>query len=137
MAKPIKIGDVIHKEKNQKKNNKTTGQYDKLKKYSKDGNSSTDKSTVSERQIKREAKYIKNLHIDSTYERLKAANLIENDQYKAWWCHVMHTLGASFVIAQAELSMKNARDPSNPAPLFHFLINKAMNKAKDPYSPRL
>ena len=131
------LSDIfIHKEKKQKKNNKTNGQIDNLKKYSTNGNKSTDKLATDGKQIRREANYIKNIHIDETYERLKMVGLINDDKYKAWWCGVMHTLGVAFVTAQAEHAQIYAKDPSNPAPLFHFLINKAVNKSQDPFAPR-
>lgn len=124
---------LIHKEKNQKKNNKTKGQYDKLKKYGTNGTKSTDKSTTSERQLKREANYLKNIHIDDCYTKLIHMGLITSENYQAWWCGTMHRLGTSYVMAQADLAMKNGR---NPAALFHFQINKAINRADDPYMPR-
>lgn len=141
MATPINrgatsIGEVIHKEKNQKKYNKTKGQDDKLKGYGKQGTKSRDKLATDERQIKREANYLKNIAIDKAYEDLLRMNMITNDRYKAWYCKCLHTLGVSFVMAQAHLAAKNAKDQDNPAPLFHFLINKEMNKAIDPYMPR-
>lgn len=128
---------VFHKEKNQKKNNKTTGQYDNLKKYGKAGTLSTVKSTTcSDKLIKREANYLKNIHIDQCYDQLFNMGLITNSNYKAWYCGVMHKLGVTFVMAQADQAIKNARDRNNPAPLFHFLINKALNKHDDPFMPR-
>lgn len=130
------IGEVIHKEKNQKKYNKATGQHDKLKGYGKQGTKSSDKLTTSDKQIRREANYLKNIHIDKAYEDLLRMNLISDTKYQAWYCGVLHKLGVTFVMAQAEQARKNARDPENPAPLFHFLINKAMNKSADPYMPR-
>lgn len=135
-GKAESIGELFHKEKKQKKYNKTKGQYDNLKKYGNQGTLSTDKLTTSERQIQREACYLKNIHIDKCYEQLIMMNLITNPDYRAWWCSVMHKLGTAFVMAQADLAIKGARDKSNPAPLFHFLINKEMNKAGDPYIPR-
>jgi hypothetical protein len=131
--KPVHISDLFHKEKNQKKNNKTKGQYDKLEKYSTDGKKSTDKLTTSDKQIKREAKYLKNIHIDTCYEQLLQMGLITSEGYQAWWCGVMHKLGTSFVMAQADLAIKNGR---NPAALFHFQINKAINRQADPFMPR-
>jgi hypothetical protein len=130
------IGEVIHKEKNQKKYNKTKGQVDKLKGYGKQGTKSTDKFATDDKQIRREANYLKNIHIDKAYEDLLRMNLISDTKYQAWYCKCLHTLGVTFVMAQADQAMKNARDRDNPAPLFHFLINKAMNKAADPYMPR-
>ena len=127
------ISEVFHKEKNQKNYNKTKGQYDKLKEYGTDGNSSIGKLATDDKQIKREAKYLKNIHIDKCYEDLLRMNLITSEGYQAWWCGVMHKLGTGFVMAQADLAIKNGR---NPAALFHFQINKAMNKADDPYMPR-
>lgn len=127
------IGEVFHKEKNQKKYNKTKGQIDNLEKYGTEGKMSRDKLATGERQIKREAKYMKNIHIDSCYDKLVQMGLITSENYQAWWCGVMHKLGTAFVMAQADLALKNGR---NPAALFHFQINKAMNKAVDPYMPR-
>lgn len=127
------IGEVFHKEKNQKKYNKTKGQNDKLKEYGTDGNKSTDKLSTDDKQIRREAKYLKNIHIDKCYEDLLRMGLITSEGYQAWWCGVMHKLGTGFVMAQADLALKNGR---NPAALFHFQINKAMNKHDDPFMPR-
>jgi hypothetical protein len=130
------VGQIIHKEKNQKKNNKTKGQHDKLKKYGNEGTMSMDKLTTSDYQIKREARYMKNIHIDQAYERLLMMKCITNPNYKAWWCGVMHKLGVAFVMVQADQACKNAKDRDNPAGLFHFLINKELNKNIDPYMPR-
>lgn len=128
---------LFHKEKNQKKNNKTKGQVDNLKKYANRDTLASDKLTTSESQIKREANYIKNIHIDTCYDKLRERNLITDDNYREWWCGpVMQTLGCEFVMAQADRAMKAARDQSRPAGLFHFLINKEMNKRNDPYMPR-
>lgn len=130
------IGEVIHKEKNQKKYNKTTGQHDNLKKYSTADNSSRGNLATDDKQIRREANYMKNLHIDAAYQSLIRMNLVTDPKYEAWWCGVLHKLGVQFVMAQADKAIKNARDPENPSPLFHFLINKAMNQVKDPFMPR-
>jgi hypothetical protein len=127
------IGEVFHKEKNQKKYNKTRGQYDKLKKYGIDGTKSTGKLATDDKQIRREANYLKNIHIDKCYENLLRMELITNTKYQAWWCGVMHKLGTGFVMAQADLAIKNGR---NPAALFHFQINKAINKHEDAFMPR-
>ena len=127
------LGGVFHKEKNQKKYNKTRGQVDKLKEYGNMSTKSTGKLTTSDKQIRREAKYLKNIHIDEAYQRLLKMELITNTAYEAWWCGAMHKLGVQFVMAQADLAMKKGR---NPAALFHFQINKAMNKSVDPYMPR-
>lgn len=136
--KPQHIADLFHKEKNQKKNNKTKGQHDKLRKYGNKDELSTAKSTT-DKMIRREAKFLKNIHIDSCYEKLRSAGLISNDahdRWRDWYFKAIHTLGPVFVEAQAQRALNGARDPSNPAPLFHFLINKEMNKASDPYMPR-
>ena len=130
------IGDVIHKEKNQKKHNKTIGQVDNLKKYTSHDNKSMDNLTTAEQQIKREAKYLKNLHLDEVYQGLLMKGLISDERYEAWYFKCLHTLGPVFVLAQADRALRNARDPRNPAPLFHFLLNKAMNKSIDPTLPR-
>lgn len=134
-GKPESVGAVFHKEKNQKKYNKTIGQIDNLKKYGNDDEMSIDKMT-SDKQIRREANYMKNLHIENCYDQLLKMNLINNESYRDWYFKCLHTLGTSFVMVQADLAQKRARDPDNPAPLFHFLINKAMNKHQDPYMPR-
>lgn len=130
------IGEVIHKEKNQKKYNKTKGQYDKLKGYGNDDTKSNGKLTTSDQQIGREANYLKNIHIDKAYSDLLRMNLISEGKNRNWYFSVLHKLGVSFVMVQADLACKNARDQDNPAPLFHWLINKEMNKAADPYMPR-
>lgn len=130
------IGEVIHKEKNQKKYNKTTGQIDNLKKYTTKGNKSRDNLATGEHQITREANYLKNIRIDKAYQDLLRMNLVTESRYEAFYFKCLHTLGVTFVMAQADLAIKNARDKNNPAPLFHFLINKEMNKAVDPYMPR-
>lgn len=127
------IGEVIHKEKKQKKYNKTKGQYDKVKKYGIDGDMSTGKLATDDKQIKREANYMKNLHIDKAFEDLLRMELISDIKYRAWWCGTLHKLGVTFVMVQADLALKNGK---NPAALFHFLINKEINKANDPYMPR-
>jgi len=127
------IAEVFHKEKNQKKYNKTRGQNDKLKEYGIDCTKSTGKLSTDDKQIRREANYLKNIHIDKCYEDLLRMNLITDERYQAWWCGVMHKLGTSFVMAQADLAIKNGR---NPAALFHFQINKAINKQQDPWMPR-
>lgn len=131
--KPVHISDLFHKEKNQKKNNKTKGQYDKLEKYGNPDKVSSDKLTTSERQLKREAKYMKNLHIDHCYEQLINMGLITSEGYQKFWCGALHKLGTSFVMAQADLAIKEGRVP---AALFHFQINKALNKQADPFMPR-
>lgn len=135
-GKAQSIGEVFHKERTKEINNKATGQYDKLKGYGNQGTKSTDKLSTDDKQIRREANYLKNIHIDKAYEDLLRMNLITNTQYQAWYCKCLHTLGVAFVMAQAHLAMKNARDQDNPAPLFHFLLNKAMNKSIDPFMPR-
>lgn len=127
------IGEVIHKESSKENNNKTRGQYDKLKKYGIDGTKSTGKLATDDKQIRREANYLKNIHIDKCYEDLLKMGLITSEGYQAWWCGVMHKLGTSFVMAQADLALKNGR---KPAALFHFQINKAINKLEDPWMPR-
>lgn len=136
---PAPVSEILfHKEKKQKKNNKTNGQIDNLKKYTKpSGKSSSqiDNQPTPDKLIKREANYIKNLHIDQAYERLRSVGLITDDKYQAWWCGTMHTLGVSFVMAQAEHCLTK-REVKRPAGLFHHLINKAINKSQDPMMPR-
>ncbi len=127
------IGEVIHKEKNQKKYNKTKGQYDKVKKYGIDGTMSTDKLATDDKQIRREANYMKNLHIDKAFDDLLRMELISDIKYRAWWCGTLHKLGVTFVMVQADLALKNGK---NPAALFHFLINKEINRVTDEYMPR-
>lgn len=127
------IGEVFHKESSKEKYNKTRGQYDKLKEYGTSGTKSIDKLAPGDKQIQREAKYMKNIHIDKCYDDLVRMGLITSENYQAWWCGVMHKLGTSFVMVQADLALKNGR---NPAALFHFQINKAVNKHEDPYMPR-
>lgn len=128
--------NFIHKEKNQKKYNKTNGQIDNLKKYTKTAETTSrqmDNQPTPDKLIKREANFIKNIHIDDAYQRLKAAGLITDDKYQAWWCGAMHRLGVTFVTAQADIAMQKG---SNPQALFHWLINKAINKSEDPNMPR-
>ena len=127
------IGEVIHKEKNQKKYNKTKGQYDKVKKYGIEGTMSTDKLATDDKQIRREANYMKNLHIDKAFDDLLRMELISDIKYRAWWCGTLHKLGVTFVMVQADLALKNGK---NPAALFHFLINKEINRVTDEYMPR-
>lgn len=129
------INEVFHKEKNQKKNNKTKGQYDKLKKYGNDDELSSGKLTT-DKLIKREALYMKNIRIDKAYESLLRMNVITEGKNRDWYFKCLHKLGVTFVMAQAELSLKNSRDKNNPGALFHFLINKEMNRSIDPYMPR-
>lgn len=129
------IGQVIHKEKNQKKYNKTTGQIDNLKGYGNPDTKSSGKLTT-DKLIKREANYLKNIAIDKAFNDLLRMNMITDIKYQGWYCKCLHTLGVAFVMAQAHLAAKNAKNPDNPAPLFHFLINKEMNKAIDPYMPK-
>lgn len=133
LSSSISNHPLFHKEKNQKKNNKAIGQIDKLKEYGTKGTKSTDKLTTSDYQIKREARYLKNIHIDECYERLIRMELITNSNYQAWWSGAMHKLGTQYVMAQADLALKNGK---NPPALFHFLINKAINKHEDKYTPR-
>lgn len=140
MQKPSmqSIGEVIHKEKKQKKYNETKGQCDNVKKYT----SANEKSmgqrehlATTDKVIKREANYIKNLHIDATYDHLRAAGLITSDKNRAWWCGTMHKLGVEFVKMQADRCI-NSTDVKSPPGLFHYLINARINKAADPYMPR-
>jgi len=126
------LGEVIHKKKKQKKYNKTNGQIDNLKGYQTPGKSSTDKMATDDKQIRREANYLKNIHIDESLKQLTAAGLV-NEGYEAWYCKCMHTLGVPYVMAQADVALHKG---SNPQALFHFLINKAMNKHVDPFMPR-
>lgn len=129
------IGEVIHKEKKQKKYNKSTGQIDNLKKYGNSDTLASDKLTTGDlRRIKREAKYMKHLDIDNCYDQLRGRGLIADDRYRGWWCGAIGKLGVSYVLAQADLAFKNGREP---AALFHFLINKRMNGVIDRYSPRV
>lgn len=127
------------KERSKEKNNKARGQFDNLKKYANPSTKSSGESgtlATADKLIKREANYLKNIHIDEAYQKLKLMGLITNrdDQYQAWWCGVMHKLGVAFVMAQADQATKNAT--TSPAGLFHFLINKAINKLDDPNLPR-
>jgi hypothetical protein len=126
---------VIHKESSKEKNNKTKGQIDNLRKYGTRGNKSRDQLATDDKQIQREANYIKNIHIDETIQLLKSVGLVTEDNHHAWWAKVCHTLGSSFVRDQANLCL-NRREVRNPQALFHFLINKEMNKHNDPYMPR-
>jgi hypothetical protein len=126
------IGEVFHKESSKEKYNKTNGQIDNLRGYQTAGKPSTDKLATDDKQIQREANYLKNIHIDQSIERLISVGLI-NEGYEAWYCKCMHVLGAPYVIAQADIALNKGK---NPQALFHFLINKAMNKAEDPFMPR-
>lgn len=127
---------LIHKEKKQKKNNKTSGQIDNLRGYHNDNQSASGQlanQPTSDKLIRREANYMKNIHIDSTYERLKSVGLVMDDKYKAFWCGAIHKLGVAFVTAQADIALNKG---NNPAALFHFLINKQLNEKQDPFMPR-
>jgi hypothetical protein len=126
------LESLIHKESSKEKNNKTNGHIDNLRGYDTTGNSSIDKLATDDKQIRREARYLKNIHIDESITRLTAAGLI-NEGYEAWYCKCMHVLGAPFVMAQADKALNIGK---NPQALFHFLINKEMNKANDPFMPR-
>lgn len=129
------IGDVIHKEKKQKKYNKTTGQIDNLKKYGNLDTLASDKLTTSDhRRIAREARYMKHLDIDNCYDSLRGRGLIADDKYRGWWCGSIAKLGVSYTLAQADLALKNGK---NPPALFHFLINKRINGVIDRFSPRV
>lgn len=129
------LGEVFHKERSKEKNNKTKGQYDNLKGYTTSGDKAIDKLATDDKQIQREANYIKNIHIDETIKLLKSVGLVMDNKYDAWWAKVCHTLGSSFVRDQANMCL-NKREVRNPQALFHFLINKEMNKSNDPYMPR-
>lgn len=127
------------KERSKENNNKAKGQLDNLKKYANASTKSSgelDNLATADKLIKREAKYLKNIHIDEAYTKLKLMGLITNrdDKYQAWWCGVMHKLGVAYVMAQADQATKNAT--SSPAGLFHFLINKQLNKLDEPHLPR-
>lgn len=124
------------KERSKEKYNKTNGQIDKLKGYTTPNRSSSrhsDNLPTADKQIKREANFLKNIHIDEAYLKLKSVGLITDDKYQAWWCGAMHTLGVSYVHAQAEIALSKG---NNPQALFHFLVNKAINKSTDPHLPR-
>lgn len=135
MGQPESLREVIHKERSKEKNNKTKGHIDNLRGYDTRGKKSTDDLATDDKQIQREANYIKNIHIDETIQLLKSVGLVNDEKYNAWWAKVCHTLGASFVRDQANLCI-NRRDVRNPQALFHFLINKEMNKRNDPFMPR-
>jgi hypothetical protein len=126
---------VFHKEKNQKKNNITTGQYDNLRGYNTHQALSTDNLSTDDKQIRREARLLKNIHIDHALERLRSAGFV-NEGYDAWYCKVMHSLGVPKVEALAQISLDKCRAGSTPQALFHFLLNKELNKVTDPYMPR-
>lgn len=131
------LGDFIHKERSKEKYNKTTGHIDNLEKYSNrtaKSNGKSVKRSQSDKLIQREANYLKNNQIDLLYDQLIKCELIMDHKYKAFWCGAMHKLGTAFVEAQANQAMQYG---NNPAALFHFLINKELNKRKDPYGPRL
>jgi hypothetical protein len=128
--------EVIHKESSKEITTETTGQIDNLKKYSKRQSKSTrqsDKGSQPDKVIAREANYIKNLAIDDLYDRLVSLELVMDHKYKAFWCGAIHTLGTSFVEAQAHHALQYGK---SPAALFHFLVNKALNKSSDPLMPR-
>lgn len=127
---------VIHKESSKEITTKTTGQIDNLEKYTKPtrkSNSQSDKGSQPDKVIAREANYIKNLAIDELYERLVSLELVMDHKYKAFWCGAIHTLGCAYVEAQANHALQYGK---KPAALFHFLINKQLNKSSDPYMPR-
>lgn len=134
-----KYNGVIHKEKNQKKNNITTGQIDNLIGYDTTAQPSTRKSdefATDDKQLKREARMLMNIHIDEALERLRSVGFI-NEGYDSWYCKVMHSLGVAKVTALADRALNTPIRPgSTSAALFHFLLNKEYNKATDPYMPR-
>lgn len=132
MDSPQSINELFHKEKYQKKNNMTKGQIDNLEKYANLGNKSNVDLTIPDKLISREARYIKNIEIDTLIERLASQGLLL-EKYEAWYFKVCHTLGVAFVSIQADKALNQGR---NPQALFHFLINKAMNKSNDPFMPR-
>lgn len=132
------LNEVFHKEKNQKKYNKTTRQIDKLGGYNNNANESIsqkDKLATGDKQIRREANYIKNIHIDDTWSRLESNGLV-NGKDRRFWCGAMHLLGVSFVMQQADDALSVTCPKHNPPGYFHFMINKAINEKKDKYMPR-
>lgn len=136
MGQMDSLDELFHKEKYQKKNNMATGQIDNLKKYGNETNTSIGKSSnqpTPDKLIKREANFIKNIHIDDTISKLKIAGLLMTG-YDGWYAQCLHTLGVAYVSAQADIALNKGK---NPQALFHFLINKAMNKSSDPYGPRI
>lgn len=132
------LAEVFHKEKKQKKNNMSKGQIDKLGKYAKSSNESIGKNdnlATDDKQIRREANYIKNIHIDDTWERLLSNGLV-NEKDRGFWCGAMHLLGVSYVIQQADDALSVTNPKRNPQGYFHFMVNKAINAKKDKYMPR-
>jgi len=123
---------LIHKEKKQKKNNKTNRQIDKLKGYSTPDNMSKENMATDDKQIRREANFIKNINIDESITKLTQVGLLI-EGYEGWYAKCMHVLGVPFVMAQADQALSKGK---NPPGLFHFLLNKAMNKHHDPFMPR-
>lgn len=115
------IADFIHKEKNQKKYNKTKGQLDDLKKYTTTGQKASDKLTT-DKQMSKSAVYVKNHHIDNVVMQLQSKGLLSTE-YGDFYYWVCHQLGASFVQAQAYIALEKGREP---AALFHWLINKEL-----------
>lgn len=125
------VGDFIHKEKKQKKNNKTIGQVDNLIRVAQQVKS--DKHEIQpDKLLQREAKYMKNNHIDRLIERLMESHLI-TEKYKNFYAGCAHELGVSKV---TEIMIKSLDQGHNPPALFHFLINKELNSKRDQYSPR-
>ena len=129
------LKQVFHKEKNQKKYNTTTGQIDNMRGYNTTSKNTIDKSATDDKQIKREANLLKNIAIDQALERLRSVGLV-NGGYDAWYCQQMHSLGIAKVTALAQTAIDKCRAGKHPAALFHFLLNKEVNKAADPYMPR-
>ncbi len=117
------VGDVIHKEKNQKKNKKTKGQFDKLIKIRPPTTNVKSINAQPDKLEQREASYIKNIRIDSLLDQLMNEGLLMED-YLSWYAKCCHQLGVSFVRAQAHKAQGDG--VKNPLGLFNFLLNKAM-----------
>jgi hypothetical protein len=124
---PEHISSVFHKEKKQKKNKETNGQIDNLRGYHTPYQSVNRQMATDDKQIKRDANLYKNIHIDESLEKLRAAGLL-NEGYDAFYCKVMHQIGVAKMSALAQISIDRVRPGNHPAQLFHFLINKELGK---------
>lgn len=120
------LSDIIHKEKKQKKNNKAKGQLDNLDKIRQPAAKVNTKKATEDKQIRREAQFIKNIHIDELLGKLYEQDLLRK-KYHNWYAKCIHQLGVTFVRAQADKCL-NDEGVRNPQALFHFLLNKEMSR---------
>lgn len=81
---------------------------------------------TSQKRQRRRASFNKNERIDQLLERLMNADLLMEDYWK-WYASAIHQLGTTFVQAQATIALEQGR---NPRALFHWLINKELDKRR-------